>query len=36
MNEVIVYILNVFWKSNIFLVRPFVSVGELRGLNAGV
>ena len=36
MNKVITYILNVFWKFNMFLVRLFVSVGELRGLNAGV
>lgn len=35
MNPIITYILNVFWKFNVFyVVRPFVSYCELRGLNA--
>ena len=35
MNPIITYILNVFWKFNVFyVVRPIVSYCELRGLNA--
>ena len=35
MNPIITYILNVFWKFNVFyVVRPIASYCELRGLNA--
>lgn len=35
MNPSITYILNVFWKNNVFsVVRPNVSYCELTGLNA--
>ena len=36
MNQIVTYILNVFWKYGVFLLNPTMSIVNNQGLNAGV